>query len=346
PIVAACGVPVAKMSGRGLGHTGGTIDKLEAIPGFQTALSREAFLRIVRDVGISIIGQTENIAAADKKLYALRDVTGSVNSIPLIASSVMSKKIAAGADAILLDVKTGAGAFMDTLDRSVRLARVMVAIGESAGRKTIALVTGMDEPLGYAIGNALEVTEALETLKGEGPGDLRKVCLELAANMLLLAGKGKELTECRALAEQTLADGSALVRFSAMVAAQGGDIAYLDDPGKFPQAPFILPVIAEDSGFIQSMDALAIGNASVILGAGRLQKDDKIDHRSGLVLKRKIGDWVESGDVLAELHTDAEEKFLEGRRLVFDAIQIHERIPDLPRLIQARVTSESSATYE
>lgn len=346
PIVAACGVPVAKMSGRGLGHTGGTIDKLESIPGFRTALSREEFFRIVGDVGISVIGQSGDIAAADKKLYALRDVTGTVDSIPLIASSVMSKKIAAGADAILLDVKTGRGAFMDSLERSVRLARVMVAIGENAGKRTIALVTDMDEPLGCAIGNALEVAEAVESLKGRGPRDLQKVCIELAANMLLLAGKAEELSDCRKLAEQTLIDGSALKRFKLMVEAQGGDAGVIDDPGKFPAAPLALPVLAQKSGFIEAVDAFAIGNASVVLGAGRLKKDEPIDHRAGLIIKKKIGDWVDAGETLSELFTDSEDKGREGRQIAAKAFTIDEMIPTLPKLIHARVTTESSATYE
>ena len=346
PIVAACGVPVAKMSGRGLGHTGGTIDKLEAIPGFRTELSRDEFLGIVRETGIAVIGQSENIAAADKKLYALRDVSGSVESIPLIASSIMSKKIASGADAILLDVKTGRGAFMDSLDRAVRLARVMVSIGENAGRKMIALVTDMDEPLGYAIGNTLEVAEAVETLEGRGPQDLRKVCIELAANMLLLAGKAEDLLHCRRLAAATLYDGSALKRLKLMTLAQGGDVRYLDDPTLFPQAPVIAPVTADQSGFVQAVDAMAVGSVSVILGAGRLKKDDVIDHRAGLVLKKKIGDWVEAGETLAELHTDDEAKAREGRELIARAITVSEAIPRLPKLIHARVTSDSSATYE
>ena len=345
PIVAACGVPVAKMSGRGLGHTGGTIDKLEAIPGFRTELSRDEFLRIVGEIGIAVIGQSGNLAAADKKLYALRDVTGSVDSIPLIASSVMSKKIAAGADAILLDVKTGRGAFMDSLERAVNLAKVMVAIGASAGKNAIALVTDMDEPLGLAIGNALEVAEAVDILAGRGAQDLRKVSLELAANMLLLAGAADELADCRKMATAAIADGSALDCFKRMAAAQGGDAGFLDDLAKFPKAPLILPILAEKTGFVQSMDALAIGNASVILGAGRLRKEDAVDHRAGILLHKKIGDWVDAGESLAELHTDTEEKFVEARQLMAKAIAIDERIPTMPKLIHARVAPESCATY-
>ncbi|MEL7624226.1 MAG: pyrimidine-nucleoside phosphorylase [Clostridiales bacterium] len=340
PIVAACGVPVAKMSGRGLGHTGGTVDKLEAIPGFQTVLPKEEFCRIVREVGIAVIGQSGNIAPADKKLYALRDVTGTVENISLIASSIMSKKIAAGADAIVLDVKTGRGAFMETLEGSLSLAKAMVAIGEKVGRKTIALVTDMDEPLGAAVGNALEVEEAAATLRGRGPEDLQQVCLELAANMLLLAGKGGgHIDGCREIARQALADGRAFAKLKQMVAAQGGDPAYLEEPGGFPAAPLILPVKAQTSGYVTAIDALAIGNASAVLGAGRLCKEDDIDHRAGLILKKKIGQWVEEGQVLAELHTAAADKGEEGSRLVARAIAIGPSKPQLPLLIHSRVTA-------
>ncbi len=341
PIVAACGVPVAKMSGRGLGHTGGTVDKLEAIPGFQTVLPKEEFFRIVKEVGIAVIGQSGNIAPADKKFYALRDVTGTVENISLIASSIMSKKIAAGADAIVLDVKTGKGAFMETLEGSLSLAKAMVAIGEKVGRKTIALVTNMDEPLGAAVGNALEVAEAVATLQGRGPGDLQQVCLELAANMLLLAGKGDgDIEGCRKMARQTLDDGSAYAKLQEMVAAQGGDTAYLDDPSRWPAAPFILPVKAGTSGYVTSIDALAIGNASAVLGAGRLRKEDDIDHGAGLVFKKKIGQWAEAGDILAELHTSAADKGEEGYRLVAQAIKIGPVKPQPPLLILGRVTAD------
>jgi pyrimidine-nucleoside phosphorylase len=340
PMVAACGVPVAKMSGRGLGHTGGTVDKLEAIPGCRTTLPQEEFCRLVREVGIALIGQSGNIAPADKKLYALRDVTGTVENISLIASSIMSKKIAAGADAIVLDVKTGRGAFMDTLENAIRLAEAMVDIGERVGRQTIALVTDMNEPLGAAVGNALEVAEAVATLKGQGPEDLRQVCLELAANMLLLAGQGRGgIGDCRELARQALDGGGALAKLKQMVAAQGGDTAYLDDPGRFPAAPVILPVKAERAGYVTAIDALAIGKASAVLGAGRLRKEDGIDHRAGLILKKKTGQRVEKGDVLAELHTAAADKGEEGRRLTVQAIEIGPAKPQPPLLIHGRVTS-------
>jgi len=345
PVVAACGVPVAKMSGRGLGHTGGTIDKLEAITGYRTELSREDFFRIVGEVGISVIGQSGSIAPADKKLYALRDVTGTVENISLIASSIMSKKIASGADAILLDVKTGSGAFMETLEDSLKLAEAMVAIGENVGRKTIALVTDMDEPLGNAVGNALEVAEAVEVLSGGGPEDLRTVCIELAADMLLLAGKATVADDCRHMAAKALADGSALDTFVRMAEAHGGDVRLLRDPGSFPEAPLIMPVRAETAGFVASMDTMAIGNASAILGAGRLRVGDAVDHRAGLVLRKKIGDWVDVGDTLAELHTDDEGKGREGGHLVEKAIRISEQKPAPPMLIRARVTSTGCEVY-
>jgi pyrimidine-nucleoside phosphorylase len=346
PVVAACGVPVAKMSGRGLGHTGGTVDKLEAIPGCRTALPQAEFRRIVREVGIAIIGQSGNIAPADKKLYALRDVTGTVENISLIASSIMSKKIAAGADAIVLDVKTGRGAFMDTLEDSIRLAAAMVDIGERVGRKTIALVTDMNEPLGAAVGNALEVREAADALMGRGPEDLRQVCLELAANMLLLAGKGGgDIGGCRELARQALRGGGAFAKLKQMVAAQGGNPAYLEDPSLWPAAPFILPVKAETAGYVTAIDALAIGKASVVLGAGRLRKEDGVDHRAGLILKKKIGCRVEVGEVLAELHTADAAKGEEGRKLIAHAIALGPERPRPPLLIHSRVTASGAEDY-
>jgi len=333
------------MSGRGLGHTGGTIDKLEAIPGYRTELPREEFFRIVNEAGISVIGQSGSIAPADKKLYALRDVTGTVENISLIASSIMSKKIASGADAILLDVKTGSGAFMETLEDSLILADAMVAIGENTGRRTVALVTGMDEPLGCAVGNALEVAEAVETLNGRGPEDLRAVCLELAANMLLLAGKAADIMTCRELAIQALDDGSALRRFLMMAEAHGGDVRFLEDPGRFPAAPLILPVRAEAAGYVEAMDAMAIGNASAILGAGRLRLGDAVDHSAGLIIRKKIGDRVEAGDVLAELHTGSEDKGREGGSLVAAAYKLSMQPPEKPALIRARVDAAGCTRF-
>ena len=265
PIVAACGVKVAKMSGRGLGHTGGTVDKLESIPGLHTSLSREDFFNVVNQTGLSVIGQSGNLAPADKKLYALRDVTATVDSIPLIAVSIMSKKLAAGNDCILLDVKTGSGAFMKSIDDSIALAKEMVAIGENAGRKTVALITDMDIPLGHNIGNSLEVIEAVETLKGNGPEDLTEVCVHLASNMLFLAGKGT-LEECRSLVREVIANGEALKRLAAMVEAQGGDSSVIFDTDKFEKAAYQHEVLAKKSGYITFMDTESCGISLCYVG--------------------------------------------------------------------------------
>ena len=336
PIVASCGGKVAKMSGRGLGHTGGTVDKLEAIPGYKTILTREEFFKIVNEIGVSLIGQSGNLAPADKKLYALRDVTATVDSIPLIASSIMSKKLAAGSDCILLDVKTGSGAFMKTLDDSIKLAETMVAIGEGAGRRTIALITDMDTPLGFGIGNSLEVIESMEVLKGRGPDDLTEVSLEIAANMLYLVDKGS-LEECQKLAKKSIEDGTAFETFCKMVEAQGGDDSVLRDYEKFAKAPYKREIIAKSDGFIVKMDAEAIGVTSVILGAGRETKDSDIDFSAGLIIHKKFGDSVKSGENLATLYTsnptilnEAEEKYL-------SSIKISENKPDSKPLIYARV---------
>lgn len=340
PIVAACGVKVAKMSGRGLGHTGGTIDKMESIPGMRTALDRKEFFKVVNRTGLSIIGQTGNLAPADKKLYALRDVTATVDSIPLIAVSVMSKKLAAGSDAILLDVKTGSGAFMKTLDDSIALAKEMVSIGENAGRKTAALITDMDIPLGNNIGNSLEVIEAVETLKGNGPRDLTEVCIHLAGNMLYLAGKGS-IEECMDMARGKIEDGSALERLEAMVKAQGGDEAVIRDPSRFAKAPYSMQVFAEKEGYIGFMDTEGCGIASAMLGAGRQTKDSVIDPAAGIVLKRKTGDYVTKEDVIAVLYT-SDAKLLEAARKKYvDSVRIGLEEPKKEPLIYARVTKEA-----
>lgn len=340
PIVASCGVPVAKMSGRGLGHTGGTLDKLESIPGLQVEIAREKFFSIVRDVGLSIIGQTGNIAPADKKLYALRDVTATVDNISLIASSIMSKKLAAGSDAILLDVKTGSGAFMKTLDDSIALAQAMVSIGEHMGRRTVALITNMDIPLGYAIGNAMEVTEAVHTLKGQGPADFTEVCLQLAANMLFLAEKGT-LESCRQMAEEAISSGRAFEKLKAMAIAQGGDPAVLDDPERFPKAPVVHPVKAPKDGYITFMDTEQCGIASVALGAGRASKGDAIDYSAGILLQKKVGDEVRAGDTLALLHTSREKSLAEAEEILLKAVTISDERPAPEKLVYARVTGDT-----
>lgn len=344
PIVAACGVPVAKMSGRGLGHTGGTIDKLESIPGFETAIEKERFFDIVRDTGLSIIGQTGNIAPADKKLYALRDVTATVDNLSLIASSIMSKKLAAGSDAILLDVKTGSGAFMKTLDDSIALAQAMVSIGDHMGRKTVALITDMDIPLGHAIGNSLEVIEAVETLQGRGPADLTEVCLQLASNMLYLANKG-DVDQCRRLAEEAVTSGRALEKLKAMTIAQGGDASVLEDTGKFAKAPVRHEVLAPADGYITHMDTEHCGIASVVLGAGRASKADPIDYSAGILLRQKVGEQVRKGEVLAELLTSRKESLAEAERMLLGAVTIADSKPATGKLVYARVTADTVERY-
>lgn len=339
PVAASLGVRVAKMSGRGLGYTGGTIDKLESIPGMRTSIGRERFLEIVRRVGFSIISQSGNLAPADKKLYALRDVTATVESIPLIASSIMSKKIAAGSDCILLDVKTGSGAFMKTADDAFRLARTMVSIGENAGRKTVALVTDMNEPLGMAIGNSLEVAEACRTLKGKGPKDLTGLCVELAAHMLSLAGRG-DLESCRTAARGALADGSAFAKLKEMVEAQGGDVSVLDDPKRFPKAKACLDIAASTSGYLYAMDAGQWGVASMQLGAGRRTKDDGIDGSAGIVLHKKTGDFVNAGEPFATLYASSEDLCREAERTLLRAVEVREEKPARRPLVFARVTKD------
>ena len=344
PIVASCGVKVAKMSGRGLGHTGGTVDKMEAIPGMRTSLDREEFFDVVNKTGLSVIGQSGNLAPADKKLYALRDVTATVDSIPLIAVSIMSKKLAAGNDGILLDVKTGSGAFMKTVEDSIALAKEMVSIGENAGKKMAALITNMDIPLGHNIGNSLEVIEAVETLKGKGPADLTEVCLQLASNMLYLAGKGTE-EECRALAENAIRSGVALERLVAMVEAQGGDSEVILNTDKFAKAPYVYEVKAEKDGYITHIDAEGCGIASAMLGAGRETKESEIDYTAGIILHKKTREKVEKGDVLAALYTSKEELFEAAAEKYKKSIFIEEEAPKKEPLVYARVTPKGIEKY-
>ena len=307
PLVAALEVPVAKMSGRGLGHTGGTIDKLEAVDGFHVEITEQEFTDIVNRDKVAVIGQSGNLTPADKKLYALRDVTATVNSIPLIASSIMSKKIAAGADAIVLDVKTGDGAFMKDEEDAVELARAMVSIGNNVGRNTMAIISSMSEPLGYAIGNALEVKEAIDTLKGEGPEDLTALCLELGAQMAVLGGAASSLDEAKEKLRAVIDNGEALEKFKVFLNNQGGDASVVDDLSKLPQAKYQFEVKAEESGFVEEIAAEEIGIASAMLGAGRQTKEDEIDLAVGLVLKKKVGDRVEQGDTLAVIHSNSED---------------------------------------
>lgn len=306
PLVASLGVPVAKMSGRGLGHTGGTIDKLESIAGFHVELTREQFIDLVNRDKVAVIGQSGNLTPADKKLYALRDVTGTVNSIPLIASSIMSKKIAAGADAIVLDVKTGDGAFMKTQEDAEKLAHAMVRIGNHVGRKTIAIISDMSQPLGFAIGNALEVKEAIETLQGKGPKDLTELVLTLGSQMVILAGKAKTSEEAKEILLDAIHSGKALAKFKEFLANQGGDASIVDDLTKLPQAKYKIELPAKQSGYISRMVADEIGVASMILGAGRATKEDVIDLAVGLVLHKKVGDKVEEGESILTIYSNRE----------------------------------------
>lgn len=339
PIVAACGAKVAKMSGRGLGHTGGTVDKMESIPGMKTSLTQEEFFEVVNKTGLSIIGQSGNLAPADKKLYALRDVTATVDNIPLIAVSIMSKKLAAGNDSILLDVKTGSGAFMKTVEDSIALAEEMVRIGENAGRRTAALITNMDIPLGNNIGNSLEVIEAVNTLNGHGPADFTEVCMNLAGNMLYLAGIGT-IEECIEKAKAAVADGSALKRLAAMVEAQGGDPAYILDTENFEKAPFSYEVKAERTGYIASMNTESCGIASSMLGAGRETKESEIDFTAGIIIQKKVGDYVEAGETMATMYTSNEALFAAAVKRYQEAVVIAEKAPEKQPLIYARITKE------
>jgi len=304
PLAASAGISVAKMSGRGLGHTGGTIDKLEAIPGFQVSLSPEQFMHNVNTIKLAVMGQTAQLAPADGKLYALRDVTGTVESIPLIASSVMSKKIAAGADAIVLDVKYGSGAFMQDVSRATELAETMVKIGNNAGRRTVALVTNMDEPLGRAVGNALEVREAIETLRGEGPPALKQLCLELGAHMLVLSGLSDSIEAAMIVLEQKLRSGMALEAFRAMIRAQHGDVRVIDQLELLPQAQHLIRVTTQQEGYIQAIDAAYIGICAMRLGAGRIAKGDPIDLAVGIMNEKRVGDYIEPGGTLAYIHAN------------------------------------------
>lgn len=308
PIVAALGVKVAKMSGRGLGHTGGTVDKLESIKGFNCSLGVDEFQKTVNERGIAIIGQSGQLAPADKKLYALRDVTATVDSIPLIASSIMGKKLALDDDCIVLDVKTGSGSFMKSRKKACELARVMVNIGKNDGRKMLALVTDMDQPLGRAVGNSLEVIEAINTLKGNGPADFTKLCVELSANMLALAGFG-DYKDCRKKVLSVIKDGSALKKFRDMVEGQGGDPSWIDDTSYFPKAKFSHDILSDEDGYIHSVNAEEYGIACLILGAGRNKKEDEIDPSAGMLINKKRGDYVKKGEVIATLYSSVVSDF-------------------------------------
>ncbi len=319
PMVAACGLPVGKMSGRGLGFSGGTLDKLESIPGYRVDLTTEEFKHQLKTKGIVLTGQSLDLAPADGRLYALRDVTGTVQSIPLIASSIMCKKLAAGAQAILLDVKTGLGAFMETLPEARQLAKLMVDIGHLAGCEVVALLSDMNQPLGNAVGNSLEVVEAIDTLQGHGPADFLEHCVYASAHMLVLGKRARDVAEGRSLAEKSIANGSAFEKFRVLVEAQGGDVSYVDDPSKFPRAEYVEVVKSPRSGYLAQVQARTVGEAAVALGAGRARKSDPIDHAVGFLIHHKVGDRLEKGELLFSIYADSEEKLAEARDAVLSA---------------------------
>ncbi|MEH7510387.1 pyrimidine-nucleoside phosphorylase [Priestia megaterium] len=336
PLVAAVDVPVAKMSGRGLGHTGGTIDKLEAVPGFHVEITNEEFIRLVNTNKIAVIGQSGDLTPADKKLYALRDVTATVDSIPLIASSIMSKKIAAGADAICLDVKTGNGAFMKKLEDAEELAKAMVEIGKGVGRNTKAIISDMSQPLGFAVGNALEVKEAIDTLKGEGPKDLTELCLTLGSHMVVLAEKASSLDEARTMLQEVIKNGKALESFKTFLSAQGGDASVADDPSKLPDAAHKIEVPAKEDGYISEIVAEKIGVAAMKLGAGRATKESEIDLAVGIMLNKKVGDSVKKGDSLVTIHSNSED-VQEVMDIVYDSYSTVAEKVEAPTLIYKEI---------
>lgn len=333
PMVAACGVKIAKMSGRGLGHTGGTIDKLESFAGFSTAISTENFIKNVNEIGISIMGQTRELAPADKLLYALRDVTATVDNMSLIASSIMSKKLAAGADAIVLDVKTGSGAFMKKEKDAFALAEEMVQLGKNAGRNTAAVVSDMDQPLGYAVGNALEVREAIETLKGKGPKDFTELCLTLGSYMLLMGGKARTEDEGREMLKRAISSGEALSKLAQFVKAQGGSEKMVYEPALLPQAKRQEPVLAEEEGYVEKIVCDEVGICSLMLGGGRETKESVIDLSVGIVLEKKVGDKVNAGDVLAWLHANDSEKLKAAKERLLSAYTIGKNKKDGGKVI-------------
>lgn len=344
PLVASVGVPVAKMSGRGLGHTGGTLDKLESIPGFHIELTTEEFIEKVNKNKLAVIGQTGNLTPADKKLYGLRDVTGTVNSIPLIASSIMSKKLASGADGIVLDVKTGTGAFMKELSDSKQLAQAMVKIGTKLGKKTMAVISDMNQPLGLAVGNALEVKEAIAMLKGEGPEDVLELCLTLGSHMVVMAKKAESVDEARKALEDAISSGKAIETLKVFIEAQGGDASVVDDVTKFPEVPYKIEVKAQSEGMVKSIEADRIGTAAMMLGAGRATKDDDILLDVGLILHKKIGDVVKVGDPIVTLHS-RKEQAEEVVSIVQKAYDIaHEHI-EAPTLIYEEITASQGTGF-
>ena len=340
PLAAACGAKVAKLSGRGLGHTGGTLDKLESIPGCSVEKTQEQFIRQVKDIGCAVIGQTQDLCPADKALYALRDVTGTVGSIPLIASSIVSKKLASGAGAIVLDVKTGSGALMQTVDESIQLAKAMVDIGAKAGKPILALVTGMDQPLGTHVGNALEVKEAIDILSGRAGGDLLTVSLELGSRMLVASGIAKDVEDGKARMEEALKSGAGLKKLREMLEAQGGDGRVCEDTAYLPHAAYKLDVPALSSGYVSKMDTTAIGYCAQGLGAGRVQKTDETDPAVGLIMRVRLGDYVQAGMPLATLYLNKRELANEAAAKLQAAIRLDTKCPELPPLVYAAVSPD------
>lgn len=338
PIAAACGVPVAKMSGRGLGFTGGTIDKLESIPGYRTSMDEKEFIDQVNRIGIAVIGQTGTLAPADKKIYALRDATSTVDDLSLITASIMSKKLATGSDAILLDVKCGSGAFMKNQDDAEKLAEMMVEIGTADGKSMVAVISDMEQPLGNAIGNSLEVIEAIEVLKGRGPEDITELSINLAGIMIYLGGKAESVETGMQKARQAVADGSALSKFRELITAQGGDPAVTEDYSKLPQSAFCMELKAWQDGYISSMDAMKIGQVSQNMGAGRSRKDEKLDLSAGIVLCRKVGDYVNKGDSLAKLYCNTAEKAEKAIEELQNAVKINIEKPEGHDLVRKIIT--------
>lgn len=341
PIVASCGVTMGKMSGRGLGHTGGTLDKLEAISGFSVDVAPQRFLALLRENGLAIVGQNEALAPADKKLYALRDVTGTVDSLPLIASSIMSKKLAAGADIIVLDVKVGSGAFMKTPEDAAALAKTMVEIGVHLGKKTAALITDMNQPLGSCIGNALDVREAIEILQGKHQdSDLFAICKRLSAQLIRLGGKAEEEREAESMVLDAIASGRALQKLATMIQAQGGDAHVCQDTSRLPSAERIIPVLSQQAGYIAKMDTQSIGTCAQLLGAGREKLGDKIDPAVGIVMKKRVGDFVRTGDVLAEFHVNEQNMLQEAMRRFSAAFAYSKKPVDPPKLVYGLVDEQ------
>jgi pyrimidine-nucleoside phosphorylase len=340
PLVSSCGVPVAKMSGRSLGHTGGTIDKLEAIEGFHVEISIDDFINNVNKHGIAVIGQTKNIAPADKKIYALRDVTATVDNISLIASSIMSKKLAAGSDAIVLDVKVGSGAFMKTIEDAIELGKEMVEIGQIMDKNTIAIITDMEQPLGFAIGNALEVKEAIDTLNNEGPEDLTELCVKLGSNMVYLGGGADSVEAAEKLIREKLANGEAFEKFKEFISIQGGNVDVINDPSKLPSADHVREIKSDVEGYLETIKSDSVGIAAMKLGAGRETLDSVLDMSAGIILNKKVGDKINKGDVIATLYTNTQSKLDESEKMFLDAITITKDEVASRKLIKAIVNRD------